>query len=153
MSVFFLDSMLPRFTENGFLPQGIWECSIEEFISRFAIFQKTDRRVLLFSKLENLLSEISRINLIKDILIDGSYVTNQIEPNDIDIIIVLDRQSESIEIPFWVLNTLDSNLLRKKYQFDVKVVIDGSHTYFEYLDFFQNVRQSNLRKGLVRLIR
>lgn len=144
--------MLPKFTEDGFLPQGIWECEIEEFISRFAVFQKTDRRVSLFSRLEELLAETSKIEFMKEVIIDGSYVTGKDEPNDIDIILVLEKRVETLEIPFWALNILDVKQLRKKYPFDVKVVIFESSSYFEYLDFFQNVRQSNLRKGIVRLI-
>lgn len=144
--------MLPKFTKEGFLPQGIWDCEIEAFISRFAIFQKTDRRVLLFSKLEELLAEISKIDFIKEVIIDGSYVTQKDAPNDIDIILVLDEKAEKTDIPFWAANILDVKQLKRKYSFDVKVVIFNSLSYFEYLDFFQNVRQSNLRKGIVRLI-
>lgn len=144
--------MLPELTKNGFLPEGIWNCEIEEFTSRFAVFQKTDRRISLFSKLENFLTELSDIKFVKEVIVDGSYVTEKDEPNDIDIILVLGEDFENAEIPFWIINRLDAIQLKKKYQFDIKIVIFESSSYFEYLDFFQNVRQSNLRKGIVRLI-
>ncbi len=145
--------LLPNFNEHGFLPEGVWNCEIEEFISRFAVFQRTDCRLQLCSKLEEFLADVSKIKFIKEIIIDGSYVTEKDEPNDIDIILILDKEFEKVETPFWIVNLLDSSLLRKKYQFDVKVVVFESNMHLEYLDFFQNVRQSNLKKGIVRLIR
>ena len=145
--------MLPKFNESGFLPEGVWDCTIDEFISRFAVFTRSDQRLRLFGKLQQLLSEISKIDFICEIIIDGSYVTDKDEPNDIDIVFSLNEEIAEIELPFWISNTLDANKLSRKYQFDVKIVIFKSATYFEYLDFFQNVRQSKVRKGVVRLLR
>jgi predicted nucleotidyltransferase len=149
----FLFDMLPIFNEHGVLPEGVWDCTIDEFISRFAIFTASDVRIRLFAKLEELLADISRINYVCEIIVDGSYVTAKDEPNDIDIIISLEEKFTETEPPFWIINTLDSTRLSRKYQFDVKIVIFESETYFEYLDFFQNVRQSKVRKGVVRLMR
>jgi predicted nucleotidyltransferase len=144
--------MLPTFNEHGFLPEGVWDCQIDEFISRFAVFTVSDGRIRLFAKLKELLADLSKIEYICEIIIDGSYVTAKNEPNDIDIIISLEEKFTETEPPFWIINTLDSTKLGRKYRFDVKIVIFESETYFEYLDFFQNVRQSKVRKGVVRLM-
>jgi len=143
--------MLPNYDENGFLPEGVWDCSLEELQTRFAAFRRSDRRLKLFAELEKLFAEIIKTNWVKEIIIDGSFVTEKEEPNDIDIILALHKSTANIETPFWIENTLDRTRLAKKYKFDVMVVLDQSRKYQVNLDFFQQVRQSDLRKGVVRL--
>ncbi len=143
--------MLPNYDENGFLPEGVWDCSLEELQTRFAAFRRSDRRLKLFAELEKFLAEIIKTNWVKEIIIDGSFVTEKEEPNDIDIILALHKSTANIETPFWIENTLDRTRLAKKYKFDVMVVLDQSRKYQVNLDFFQQVRQSDLRKGVVRL--
>ena len=62
--------MLPDFDENGFLPEGVWDCSIEEFRSRFAIFRRSDCRLKLFDKLEEFLAEILKTDWVREVIID-----------------------------------------------------------------------------------
>jgi len=143
--------MLPNYDENEFLPEGVWDCSLEELQTRFAAFRRSDRRLKLFAELEKFLAEIIKTNWVKEIIIDGSFVTEKEEPNDLDIILALHKSTANIETPFWIENTLDRTRLAKKYKFDVMVVLDQSRKYQVNLDFFQQVRQSDLRKGVVRL--
>ncbi|MGI8883223.1 MAG: DUF6932 family protein [Pyrinomonadaceae bacterium] len=143
--------MLPNYDENGFLPEAVWDCSLEELQTRFAAFRRSDRRLKLFAELEKFLAEIIKTNWVKEIIIDGSFVPEKEEPNDIDIILALHKSTANIETPFWIENTLDRTRLAKKYKFDVMVVLDQSRKYQVNLDFFQQVRQSDLRKGVVRL--
>ncbi|MDQ3131609.1 MAG: hypothetical protein M3Q99_12720 [Acidobacteriota bacterium] len=143
--------MLPNYDENEFLPEGVWDCSLEELQTCFAAFRRSDRRLKFFAELEKFLAEIIKTNWVKEIIIDGSFVTEKEEPNDIDIILALHKSTANIETPFWIENTLDRTRLAKKYKFDVMVVLDQSRKYQVNLDFFQQVRQSDLRKGVVRL--
>jgi predicted nucleotidyltransferase len=144
--------MLPNFDENGFLPEGIWECSLKEFRRRFAVFRRSDRRLHLFANLEEFLDEIHKTKWVNEIIIDGSFVTNKDEPNDIDILLALDSNKTKTEMPFWIESFLNQSQLRKKYMFDVISAFYQSPKYYKNLDFFQQVRQSKLRKGVVRLI-
>jgi hypothetical protein len=144
--------MLPNFDENGFLPEGVWECSLKEFSRRFAMFRRSDRRFNLFAGLEEFLTEIIKTDWVDEIIIDGSFVTDKDEPNDIDILLALALRTTKLEMPFWIELILDSTALRRKYGFDVMIVRNQSPKYYKNLDFFQQVRQSELRKGVVRLI-
>jgi hypothetical protein len=36
--------MIPSFDQNGNLPEGIHDCTIEEAAERFGAFQRSDRR-------------------------------------------------------------------------------------------------------------
>lgn len=143
--------MLPNFDENGFLPEGVWECFVAEFASRFAVFRRSDRRLKLFSQLEIFLEEILKTDWIQEVIIDGSFVTNKDEPNDIDLILALKPDFETAQIPFWLSQRLNVKRLRRIYKFDVFIEIYGTVGYKNKLDFFQDVRDSALRKGVVRL--
>lgn len=143
--------MLPNFDEHGFLPEGVWDCSLAEFVSRFAVFRRSDRRLKFSSRLEFFLEEMFKTDWIQEVIVDGSFVTEKNEPNDIDLILALKSEFETAHIPFWLSQRLDAKRLRKIYKFDVFIEIYGTTGYKNKLDFFQSVRDSALRKGVVRL--
>jgi hypothetical protein len=51
--------------------------------------KETDRRVRLFQRLEELVHKSAKIKLIKAIIVDGSFVTAELRPNDIDLVLVV----------------------------------------------------------------
>lgn len=104
--------MLPEFDEYGFLPEGVWECDLAEFAKRFAVFRRSDRRLILYEKLENLLKEVVATSWIQEVIIDGSFVTDKNEPNDIDIVLVIRFAVQNLEPPFWIERALNQNRLR-----------------------------------------
>lgn len=88
---------------------------------------------------------------ICEVIIDGSFVTEKDEPNDIDIILVIRSEFAELEPPFWIERALNQNRLRKTYKFDVFVEIKGSLGHQKKIDFFQKIKDSDERKGVVRL--
>jgi hypothetical protein len=82
--------MIPAFTEQGFLPPGVYQATLDEFKERFVVFQRSDRRFRLFVQLEKLLDQAAQARIVKRILIAGSFVSAKPEPNDFDCIVVLD---------------------------------------------------------------
>lgn len=144
--------MIPNFDENGFLPEGVWDSNLAEFAKRFAVFRKSDRRFVLFEKLEKLLKETLATGWIQEIIIDGSFVTGKDEPGDIDLILALLPDYDDAEVSFWTNKILDGKFLSKRYGFDVKVETFGSLGYDKTLDFFQQMKDSDERKGVVRLM-
>ena len=143
--------MLPDLNKHGFLPEGVWDCSLVELSKRFAVFAESDKRIKLFQRLENLLEEVKKTGWIMEVIVDGSFVTDKKKPNDIDLILALMPEFEDAEISFWTSNLLDARKLGSKYKFDIFIEIYGSRGYKNKLDFFQDVRDSDLRKGVVRL--
>jgi hypothetical protein len=141
---------IPKLTENGFLPHGIFDSDFSEIENRFGKFQKTDRRILLFEKLKTLFDEVSVTNFVEEIIIDGSFISVIDYPNDIDLVVVLKEETANLEIPFWIQTILDSKKLSKKFQFDVVIVQKNSIRYFMFLDFFQDSREG-IKKGVVRV--
>jgi hypothetical protein len=87
--------MLPDFTEDGLLPEGIHQTTIEEFEKRFVYFDVSDRRYRLFDKLRELYREAKRSALVKRFIVGGSFITSKPEPNDFDCILVLESTVRS----------------------------------------------------------
>jgi hypothetical protein len=81
--------MIPSFDQNGNLPEGIHDCTMEEAAERFGTFQNSDCRPQLWAKLTEFIGETKAGAFVEAMLIDGSFVTSKPDSNDIDIVLVL----------------------------------------------------------------
>jgi len=80
--------MIPAFNDYECLPEGIYDCTMDEAAERFGVFQSSDRRPQLWAKFIEFMRELTMCNFIEAVLIDGSFVTDTPEPNDIDLVLV-----------------------------------------------------------------
>jgi hypothetical protein len=145
---------IPDLDSDGFLPEGIHDCSLDEIGARFGRFQVSDQRCRLFQKLREYISEARKIGLIAEFIVDGSFVTDKPEPNDIDLVIVLvpSRVLEA-DLPPYQYNLISKRMVRRIYAFDVLVALSGTKLHGDYIDLFQQVRgQPDRRKGILRVI-
>ena len=144
---------IPDFNEHGLLPEGVHDCELEELRQRFGSFQATDRRVILFQKLLQLLQDLQHADLCESVIVDGSFTTDTPLPNDIDLIIVYPVGYElSAELSFFQYNATNKSRLRKRYGFDVFSVLQDSPLYFQQVEFFSRVKlDKTIRKGMLRI--
>jgi hypothetical protein len=143
---------IPAFNEHGVLPEGIHDGAAEEIKARFGTFQGSDRRPALWNRLMEYLQE-ARNYPLEAILLDGSFVTEVAEPNDIDLIVIVAREHDFRgDLPIGFYNLLAQNRVRRRFGFDIVVVKNATPGMNEACEFFQQVRhRPNLRKGIVRL--
>ena len=100
---------IPGLNDAGLLPAGVHDCTLDEGRQRFGVFQTTDRRPKLYDKLEALVQEAWATGLVADIIIDGSFVTAKPDPNDIDLILVLNPGHDfTAELRPFVYNVLST---------------------------------------------
>jgi hypothetical protein len=144
---------IPKFNNHGCLPVGVYRCTLAEVQKRFGSFQQSDRRVQVFGNLTAYIEQARLIGLVRALVIDGSFVTDDPKPNDIDLIVAVGR-----EINFALedvlpsdYNVLSKRQVRKNFGFDVFVDLDGSVAYKQHLRFFQRVRDETYRKGVLRI--
>ena len=142
---------IPAFNEHGFLPVGIHDCTLAELKARFGSF--SDRRPQLYSKLEAFLSAARASRIVQSVLVDGSFVTSSLEPNDIDLILVLAAAHDfSADLLPDEYNVLSKRRVYRKYGFDLLVASAGSEPYRRYVTFFQQIRFEPARaKGILRV--
>jgi hypothetical protein len=78
--------MLPEFDENGNLPPGIHRASLVEIAERFGRDSEV-RRVEMESL--NWLADLAMRVGVERVVIEGSFVTDTLEPNDVDCVLLV----------------------------------------------------------------
>ena len=142
--------MIPAFTEQGFLPPGIYQATLDEFKERFVVFQRSDRRFRIFAQLEKLLDQAARAGIVKRILIAGSFVSAKPEPNDFDCIVVLDPSIVGKPLRPFEYNLVSRQMAQRMFGGDIMPALDNSTALQQYLEFFQTTRDGK-RIGIVEL--
>src|SRR5689334_12885401 len=78
--------MIPPFRSDGYLPEGLHRASEAELTFRFGSTSTRRRRLAL--RVRRWI-ELSRQVGATRLLIDGSFVTDKLEPNDVDAVVLL----------------------------------------------------------------
>jgi hypothetical protein len=144
---------IPPLNEHGWLPEGIHDCTLEEAAARFGGFQHSDRRPQLWAQFLGFVREAQASKMIKAIIVDGSFVTAEPAPNDIDLVLVMfARHDFSVDLPPSHYNVLSQRRVRQRFGFDIVVVTNELETLNQAVAFFQQVRQRpTAKKGLLRI--
>ncbi len=144
---------IPDFDEHGLLPLGIHDCTIAEIEARFGLFQSTEQRPRLMAKLAEFLAEVSVSGIVRAVLVDGSFVTANPAPNDVDLIIVVARKHDfASDLNPAAYNVVSKRRVQRRYGFDMLVAREGSLEYGRWVAFFQQVRlEPTATKGILRL--
>lgn len=145
--------MIPPFDDEGLLPYGIHDCSLQEAAARFAGFQTSDRRPQLWARLSEFMGETKDGWLVEEVLVDGSFVTAKADPNDIDLVLVVAETYDiAADLSPAQYNLLSQRAVRRRLGFDILVVRNGSGDLEQAVAFFQQVKQrTNLKKGILRI--
>lgn len=80
--------MIPSLNEAGYLPPGIHPATLDEIAARFGA-ESEIRRV----QMESLrwMVELAWRAGVQRIIVNGSFVTNTPEPNDVDCVLLIDQ--------------------------------------------------------------
>jgi hypothetical protein len=145
--------MIPAFNDYGCLPEGVYDCTIAEAAQRFGVFQSSDRRPQLWVKFIEFMRELTMCNFIEAVLIDGSFVTDTPEPNDIDLVLVAASSYDFLtDLPPGAYNVLAHHRVRRQFGFDIVVVRNDSENFEQAAAFFQQVKQRpGMKKGILRI--
>jgi hypothetical protein len=141
---------IPPFDDNGNLPAGIDFCTWDEFLARF---DTTVQRSRLIEGLKNAM-EYLRAAGCRTIYINGSFVTDKLNPNDFDAC----WDAEGVDINYLRTNAptllylYDKRAAQKaKYRgelFPSELLAD--ETGMTFLDLFQLDKKQN-RKGIISI--
>jgi hypothetical protein len=132
--------MIPGFDDNGYLPPGIHKATLEEIAERFG--QESAVRKAEMRSLGWLVDVAKRAGVLR-IIVNGSFVTDELEPNDVDCALLLgrdfprDREAAAElkeELPF-----LQTDLLTEEY-FDY------------YIDAVFGTDRQGVAKGMIEVI-
>ncbi len=110
--------MIPEFDDDGYLPPGIHLATVEEIDTRFG--EASELRRVQMESLVWMIGLAQRAGA-KRIIINGSFVTDKMEPNDVDCVLLIGEgfpHDESAEaelvggIPFINLELVDEEAFK-----------------------------------------
>ena len=140
------------FDEQGFLPPGVHDCTMNEIKARFGSFQSTDRRPQLFAKLMAFHGEAKVAGIFRAIIVDGSFVTAKPEPNDIDLVVVVASDHDlTADLGPAAYNIISKKRVQRRFGFDMVAVREGTLEYDDATTFFQQVRREFASRKGIRL--
>ena len=112
--------MIPAFNENGYLPAGIHHATVQEVRERFGT--GSEQREAQAQSLEWLIPLCRRAGITR-LLINGSFVTDRLEPNDVDCVL--------LQGPGYRANSAASAELRVGLPFlEIKIVGEVDYRFF-----------------------
>ena len=137
-----------EFNKNGTLNPGIHKMTWKEF---YDFFSFSERRKELLNGLEKVLVIFREIE-IPHFYIDGSFVTDKLEPEDWDS--CFDCSIPQMQDLLKTYPLFDRKEQKKLYKGELFYALWEADEYgTKYLDFFQQIRgNSILKKGIVELI-
>lgn len=78
--------MIPPYNDDGYLPPGIHPATLEEIAERFG--QESELRQVQMQSLRWLV-DLARQVGVQRIVVNGSFVTDKLEPNDVDCVLLI----------------------------------------------------------------
>ncbi len=78
--------MIPDFEEQGYLPPGVHGATVEEITERFG--RESELRRVEMESLRWLIDLARRAGVLR-IIVDGSFVADVYEPNDVDCVLLI----------------------------------------------------------------
>lgn len=81
---------LTEFNQQGDLPEGVHQASLDEVIARFG--SGTPQRAAVTQRLVKIYRLAQATGRLKRFIIFGSYITGKPSPNDVDILLVMDNE-------------------------------------------------------------
>jgi hypothetical protein len=79
---------LPAFDEHGELPPGVYQATLQEVLDRFGT--GTAQRRVVADRLARIYQLASSTGQLARFVVFGSFVTAKAEPNDIDIVLLME---------------------------------------------------------------
>lgn len=132
--------MIPPFNEFGNLPPGIHPATLEEIAARFG--ESSEIRQAQMESVRWMVDLAKQAGIAR-IVLNGSFVTDIIEPNDVDCVLLVD---EHLSRPRSAIATL-----RKGLPF-LEIAIVRSVVFHEYVQTIFAADRAGTLKGMVEVV-
>ena len=87
---------LPAFTADGDLAPGIYQVSLKEILERFGA--GSAQRISVGTRLDRIFRLAQGTGKLARFVVFGSFVTDKLEPNDVDVFIVMEDTFEASQL-------------------------------------------------------
>ena len=140
--------MIPAFRSDGYLPEGLHLASEAEVTFRFGSSSPRRRRVVL--RLRRWV-ELARSTRARRLVIDGSFVTDKRDPEDIDAVVLLPVNFQA-QVEEGIESALELEQMLLTRQPEEIFAAEDEADWNDWLEFFGRTREvDSRRKGLVEI--
>ena len=143
--------VLPAFNEEGDLPPGVYRATLEEVLERFG--QSSIQRRAVAGRLKRVYELVVSTGQLARFVIFGSFVTAKDEPNDVDIILIMEDTFDLASVtgeaalPFQHAEA-DARFGASVFWTGRSGAIGGEQAMIEYWQ----VRREGGRRGIVEIV-
>ena len=132
--------MIPEFDEYGYLPPGVHPATLDEVDHRFG--QQSELRRVQMQSLRFLV-ESAVLAGIRRVVINGSFVTDVIEPNDADCVLLVG--------PDYPVDVAAEQVLEEGIPFlELQFVDEQGFAYF--VERFFATDRDGINKGMIEIV-
>lgn len=124
---------IPNLTSAGLLPTGIHLATLQEV--EFVFGRETDTRIRLYENLCAFLELARSFQMFTSIVIDGSFVTNEPDPSDVDVVLILPGLQLKRLMKHSDYLKLENTTVRELFAIDLFIDpdLEGMATFFQRL--------------------
>jgi hypothetical protein len=151
--------MIPEFNEHGFLPEGVHDCGLSEIETRFAY---NERRREIWEKFSTYLKQLKTfISDLRIVYVDGSFTTDCVEPQDIDVVVEVDSPVDEARIRAQLGQMVDRSFVKNSFKTDLLWAYrNNPNADKDFRNFFQKMRiretsrlgiAPDTKKGILRV--
>jgi hypothetical protein len=143
---------LPDFNANGDLPPGIHRATIDEVVARFG--GPGYARQQCTRNLRHILELAQRTGNLERLIIFGSYVSDKLAPNDVDVILVMNESFHPDEAPIEAVGLFIHSIAQTRFGasvFWIKPTMAIGEPLDDFIAHWQFKRDDSLR-GIVEVI-
>jgi hypothetical protein len=144
---------LPEFNSAGDLPPGVHRSRWSEFIERFRGVSAQRRRCT--RTLQHIYDLAVATKHLRRFVVFGSYVTDKVEPHDVDVILVMDDDFRLSEAPVEVRGLFDHATAQARHGASIfwikPSVLIGGDTVDEFIGHWQ-VKRDHSSRGIVEIV-
>ena len=141
---------LPAFTSGGELPLGVHRAALGEVLDRFGV--GSPQRMAVAERLERVYRLARATGHLVRFVVFGSFVTDKLEPHDVDVFIVMDDAFDASALPSEAALVFDHSAADAHFGASVFWVprlaaFGGEHAAVEYWQ----VKREGGRRGIVEI--
>jgi hypothetical protein len=143
---------LPEFNNNGDLPPGVHRTSWSEVLQRFGV--GVGQREVCTRRLAHVYELAKRTGFLGRFVIFGSYVTAKMEPNDVDIILIMDDAFRLEQCPMESRGLFDHAVAQARFGasvFWMRAAMLIGENVDEFIRYWQ-IKRGGSKRGIVDVI-
>ena len=146
------DMPLPEFNANGDLPPGVHRASWTEVMGRFG--GGAGQREICTRRLAHIYELAQRTGCLQRFVVFGSYVTTKANPNDVDVILIMDDAFRLDNCPMESRALFDHAVAQARYGasvFWMRPALLIGETVEQFIVYWQ-IKRGGGQRGIVDVI-